>query len=57
MGSNQRCKTKMFSTGRDVILILPKHRPWGGAKCIDKEREKGKGDSDMGEGTGPRNVA
>lgn len=40
MGSNQQCKTKVFSTGRDVILILSKRRPWGGAKCTDKKREK-----------------
>lgn len=38
MGSNQQCKTKEFSIGGDVILILTEHRPWGGGRCIDKKR-------------------
>ena len=30
----------MFSIGRDVLIYLTEHRPLGGAKSIDKKREK-----------------
>lgn len=47
----------MFSMGRGVIFILTTHRPWGGAKCIDKKREKGgKETRAWCEGMGPRNM-